>query len=175
VEAALDMYIYIDLDNEYAIPQAIVCHWIDGSYWSYIETIFEVTVAFRNCNEPLDINGGYQIAHEFKKSTLDTLTTEDCQKIATSIARSFSTVLSPEYVDTNLPKAFPLQFLYGIGNLDLEENCRYGTSYLQYLLTSSSPNFHLAELIIIIHNMLEQKYMVASFFKVLDDQEGLYR
>ena len=69
-----------------------------------------------------------------------------------------------EYFDTNLLKAFPLQFPYGIGNLDLEENCRSGTSYLQYLLTSSSPNFYLAEYIIIIHNIFEHKYIVASCF-----------
>jgi len=64
-----------------------------------------------------------------------TLTTEDSQKKGIIIARSSCTVLQ-DYVDTNLLKAVPLQFPYGIGNLNLEENCRSGTSYLQYLLTS---------------------------------------
>ena len=36
-------------------------------------TVFEVTAVFPDCNKPLDIKGGYQTAHEFKKSIMDTL------------------------------------------------------------------------------------------------------
>ena len=80
-------------------------------------------------------------------------------------AISSSTVLC-DYVDTNLMKSFPLQFPYECGNLnlDIDGETRTGTTYLQYLLSLSHPNFHTPEFAVILHNMWEQRRMVTSSF-----------
>ena len=108
--------------------------------------------------------------HEFKKSTLDKMNTSDSDKTETVIARCSNTVLR-DYIDTNLLKAFPIQFCYGVGNLDNEGNHRCGTSYLQYLITLSSPVFHEPEFVIIIHNMYERKRMVTQAFLKVSEAE----
>ena len=125
------LYKDISLDDECAIPHVLECHKIENSSGSNIETVFEMSAVFSDCNDPSTINGGYKISEEFKKAMLDKLTTDSVNKENTLLARSSSTVLR-DYLDTNLLKGFPLQFPYGVGNLDSEKNCRTGTTYLQY-------------------------------------------
>lgn len=166
------LYRDVNVDKDIITPQVIDCHNIVATSGSNIETVFEVTALFPDSNTPSEINGGFQTSNEFKKSTLDRMNTVDSKKEQTVVARSSSTVLR-DYVDTNLLKAFPVQFPYGIGNLDWEGNHRCGTSYLKYLSSLSSPNFHVPEFVTIIHNMIERKRLVtSSFLKVSDDEKS---
>jgi hypothetical protein len=165
------LYRDVKFDDICATPQVIQCHRIEGSSGSNIEDIYDITAVFPDCNEPLEINGGCNTANEFKQTTLDKMITEDSEKTTTIPARCSSTVLK-DYTDTNSLKAFPLQFPYGIGNLDWEGEQRSGQLYLQYLLTLSSPNFHIAEFVVVIHNMYERKRMVdRSYMSVSDEQK----
>lgn len=160
----------IDLNKEISIPEVIESYEIAESSKSNIEDVIEVTAIFPDPNEPTTCNGGYTTITEFKKNTLDMLTSEECEKNATVIARSSSTILR-DYIGSNLLKAFPLQFPYGIGNLNNEGEERYSVPYMQYLTTLSSPNFHRAEFNTILYNMCERKRLVtSSFLKVSDDE-----
>jgi hypothetical protein len=164
------LYRDVEFDDICATPQVIQCHRIEGSSGSNIEDVYVITAVFPDCNEPLDINGGYNTANEFKQTTLDRMITEDSKKTTTILTRSSSTVLK-DYTDANLLKAFPLQFPYGIGNLDCEGEQRTGQLYLQYLLTLSSPYFHIAEFVVVVHNMYERKRMVDSLYMSVSDEQ----
>ena len=52
------LYKDIVLNDEWAIPDVIECHRIEGSSGSNIDTVFGVTSIFPDSNEPMDINGG---------------------------------------------------------------------------------------------------------------------
>ena len=163
----------VDVDKEIIFPEVTDLHELEESEGgsNNIETVFEISAVFPNASNLSEINGGYQTMHEFKKSTLDIMNTSDSDKTETVIARCSNTVLG-DYIDTNLLKAFPIAFSYGVGNLDNEGNHRCGTSYLQYLITLSSPVFHEPEFFIIIHNIYERKRMVTQAFLKVSEEEG---
>ena len=48
----------ISLDDDCAIPHVVECHKIERDSHSNIETAFEISAVFSDCNGPLDINGG---------------------------------------------------------------------------------------------------------------------
>jgi hypothetical protein len=109
---------------------------------SNIENVYEITSVFPDDTcELFNINGGFRTTSEFKKTTLHKLMVEDCDKHDTLIARSSSTILK-DYTDENLLLAFPLQFPFGVGNLDIENNHRSGEGYLKYLVSLADPCYH---------------------------------
>ena len=167
------MYEDIEIDDDDVIvPYVIDCHKIENSSGSNVETVFEINAIFPNSTDILPINGGYKTTEEFKRITLDKMMMEKSQREEVLLARSSSTILR-DYVDNNLMKTFPLQFPYGCGNLNLDGENRTGTSYLQYLLSLSHPNFHTPEFAVILHNIWERRRMVtSSFLKVTDNQKS---
>ena len=89
---------------------------------------------------------------------------------STLISRSTDTLLR-DYEGLNLLKAFPLQFPYGIGGVDLEGDERRGVKYYGYLRDLSNPHFHRAEFVTILHNMFERSKMLNDAFLRFTNQQ----
>ena len=165
--------LYKDFDfDETALPFVVDCHQVTNSSNSNIETVFEMNSVFSDNVEPLSINGGYKTVEEFTKSTLGKLMTAASQRQTTLIAKSSPNRLK-DYLGENLLKAFPLQFPYGIGSKDSKMEERCGTTYLQYLLNLSRPDFQKPDFVVVIHNIWERKNMIkSSYIKVSNLQKN---
>ena len=134
---------------------------------SNIEKIFEVTSVFPDPNLPTRFDGGCERASDFKFKSIQNLYLGK----STLISRSTDTLLR-DYEGLNLLKAFPLQFPYGIGGVDLEGDERRGIKYYGYLRDLSNPHFHRAEFVTILHNMFERSKMLnGAFFRLTDQQQ----
>ena len=74
----------------------------------------------------------------------------------TSVSKPTSNIVR-DYEEANLLKAFPLQFPYGNGEYDLNENSFGGIGFYQYLKSLSNPVFHTPVFCCILHNVLNVK------------------
>ena len=101
--------------NDIVQPKIIDETTSEESKNSNIEKIFEVTSVFPDPNLPTRFDGGCERASDFKFKSIQNLYLGK----STLISRSTDTLLR-DYEGLNLLKAFPLQFPYGIGGVDLE-------------------------------------------------------
>ena len=106
-----------------------------------IETRFEISAVFPDSDVPREHNGGCENGSEFAKATMDRLLSNAGNTEATVIARPTQTLLR-DYHGDNLMKAFPLQFPYGVGWKDTNDEERGGLGYLKYLTSLSRTDFH---------------------------------
>ena len=111
-----------------------------------------MTAVFPDNDQPTEDTGGFDTHEQFKDFTLENLSNIRHNLIC----RSSNTILK-DYEDQNLLRAFPLLFPYGIG-----ERQDSHVSFYQYLNSLSSPNWHKAEFVTIMHNMYERSKMVSA-------------
>ena len=140
---------------------------------SNVEKVFEVSAVFPDPNEPTYNDGGCSSSKDLKKETISKLMKG--QNLL--ISRPSKTILR-DYEGQNLIKAFPLQFPYGVGGVDLDGEERKGITYYRYLRGMSNSDFHRAEFVTIIENMSERSNLINGAYcrmknTELDDIYGI--
>ena len=140
---------------------------------SNVEKVFEVSAVFPDPNEPTNNDGGCNSSKDLKKETINKLMKG--QNLL--ISRPSKTILR-DYEGQNLIKAFPLQFPYGVGGVDLDGEERKGITYYRYLRGMSNSDFHRAEFVTIIENMSERSNLINGAYcrmknTELDDIYGI--
>lgn len=154
-------------DKEIIQPEMVDCTESAQSVDSNVEKVFEVTSIFPDPDSPTQQNGGCKTASDLKHSTVDNLFNGS----STLIGRPTCTLLK-DYEGANFLFAFPLQFPYGVGSTDIDGDENKGVGYYKYLVQLSSPNFHRAEFVTIIHNLFERKKMInGAYLRLTEEQK----
>jgi hypothetical protein len=157
---------YVLTDDEIIQPEIIDCTESAQSIDSNIEKVFEVTSIFPDPDLPTQQNGGCETAADLKHSTVENLFNGN----STLIGRPTCTLLK-DYEGANFLFAFPLQFPFGTGSTDIDGVENKGVGYYKYLVQLSSPNFHRAEFVTIIHNLFEREKMVSGAYLRLTEEQ----
>jgi hypothetical protein len=120
-----------------------------------IETIFEFRVYFPDGS---DMNN---LRSEFKELTLERMLAESDNREATLVNRPTTTILN-DYQGDNLMMAFPLQFPYGVGSKDKDNETRRGVRYIQHLMSLGRLPNHRSDFVCVLHNMFERNRMIRN-------------
>jgi PIF1-like helicase/Helitron helicase-like domain at N-terminus len=131
--------------------------------------MFFVIVLFPDSSEPSKVNGGERSQESLRNITLDRLG-ESCNREPHLIAKSSGRRVR-DYLNGKLQEAFPLQFPYGYGERNPDENGSSGKtkskvpnpdSYYKWLMKLSLPNMHRADFVLVVHNMFERNRAVST-------------
>ncbi|KAG7364372.1 hypothetical protein IV203_037574 [Nitzschia inconspicua] len=169
--------LYKDIDTETFV--SVTPHVVDESeavmsVYNNIEEVYEVFAIFPDKNLPCSTNGGCENSGELKDLTIERLLWSGGSKDATLICRPTKNILR-DYQGNNLLLAYPVQFPYGIGCKDSKGDYRAGYPYLKHLCSLSHPNFHRANWVCVLYNMMERLRMIrASYLKTKEEEREMF-
>ena len=142
------LYAHIDIDETAIVqPQMLDYSTEATSEDSNIEHEFDLTAVFVDPHPPTANNGGHPTNNAMKCNELENLIDDEHSFLQSKPTKN----ILRDYEDDNLLRAFPLQFPFGVGSYD-----KGVASFYEYLNDLSSPHFHIAEFVTIIHNMWER-------------------
>ncbi len=110
-----------------------------------------------------NFNGGCEKRSHFKELTLERMIAECDRREATLVNRPTTNILK-DYQGDNLMMAFPLQFPYGIGSRDKEQETRSGVGYIKHLMHLARLPNHRSDFVCVLHNMFERQRMIKNSF-----------
>ncbi|KAG7365116.1 hypothetical protein IV203_038319 [Nitzschia inconspicua] len=169
--------LYKDIDTETFV--SVTPHVVDESeavmsVYNNIEEVYEVFAIFPDKNLPCSTNGGCENSGELKDLTIECLLLSGGSKDATLICRPTKNILR-DYQGNNSLLAYPVQFPYGIGCKDSKGDYRAGYPYLKHLCSLSHPNFHQANWVCVLYNMMERLRMIrASYLKTKEEEREMF-
>jgi hypothetical protein len=128
-----------------------------------IERVFEMNAVFPDSGTFNSASGGYDTRSGFREATLEKMLCEADRRETKLISRSTANILQ-DYQGSNLLKAFPVLFPYGVGYKKKNDDVRSGVRYLKFLSMLSSKLFHEAQFCCVLHNMFERQRMVSNAY-----------